>query len=251
MKYICISVLCTILFSSCYTTGFEYYYNTRLENHSPQNDLNYSDSLFNFQFLPVPNGIYFTITNNTNESVSIDWDNSYFTEPSGNTYKALNSDFIGLSNELALKQTNTTIIPPKGKVSRFTTSNKNLSSFSIYTNTNMFYDALNGVSNYSSLSRYDKFVTAGNYWPIYQSYSGESTVSQMDSTICTSFVFGFNIVKDYMKNNNNLGLGLKLNHKNTSKNYDFKFKFVNSMIYYKYVANNIPTYYYKCTLRSE
>jgi hypothetical protein len=246
MKYICISVLCTILFSSCYTTGFEYYYNTRLENHSPQNDLNYSDSLFNFQFLPVPNGIYFTITNNTKESVSIDWDNSYFTEPSGNTYKALNSDFIGLSNELALKQTNTTIIPPKGKVSRFTTSNKNLSSFSIYTDNNLFYSALNRVSTYSSISRYDKFVKAGNYWPIYQPYYGEMTQSQMDSSVCKSQTF--EIVKDYMKNNDNLGLGIKVNYKATSKNYDFKFKFINSMVYYKYETGNVPSYYYKCTL---
>lgn len=244
MKKIAIIIFCA-LFTSCATGEFEYFYTTKIEDKSTDSKLTYSDTLLNFQFLPVPNGIYFEIINNTEDAITIDWDNSYFSEPSGNTYKALNSDFIGLSTELALKQTNTTIIPPKGRVRRFTTSNKNLSSFSLYTNNNMFYSALNGVTNYYSLSRYDKFVNAGNYWPIKQPYNGERTNESIikDSTICKSNYF--DTVSKYMADNNYLGLGLKINYKNTIKSYDFKFNFVDCVVYYKYRDGNDGSYKYK------
>jgi hypothetical protein len=244
MKKIAILIFCA-LFTSCATGEFEFFYNTKIVDNTTDSKLIYSDSLLKFQFLPVPNGIYFEITNNTSEAITIDWDNSYFSEPSGNTYKALNSDFIGLSTELALKQTNTTIIPPKGRVTRFTTSNKNLSSFSLYTNNSMFYNALNGVSTYSSLSKYDKFVNAGNYWPIKQPYNGERSNESIirDTLICGSHYF--DSILNYMNANDYLGLGLKINYKNVIKSYDFKFNFVDCVVYYKYRDGNDGSYKYK------
>ncbi len=91
------------------------------------------DAAFDFDFVVVPTGIYFTVQNNSSAPATIDWQNCFFIDTSGNTYNALNTDILNETNEVAFKSANRTQLPAKGRVSRFTTATVNVQGKSVVT----------------------------------------------------------------------------------------------------------------------
>lgn len=213
----------SLIIISCSTT-FNVAFDTYLSK-SPTKALSYSDEKFDFNFIPVSNGIWFTIKNNTEQTAYLIWDKSYFIDPSGNSYKALNYDVIAITDEVARRENNESPIPAKSTFSRFTTSNTNLQKFSEYNSKTVN----NYFTNYSYTTSFNKdFFNIGNYWITkfdfnetsgYYYSSGDKTLEPEDIYLnkkCED-------IKKFIKQNNNLGLGLFI--KDSEKTYEYRFDF--------------------------
>lgn len=93
-----------ITISSC-SVNYELSYDTYLENSEPKG-LRFQDDSFIFNFIPVSNGIFFSINNLTDTTAFLIWDKSYFIEPDGNSYKAINLDLLKVEDEIVHKELN-------------------------------------------------------------------------------------------------------------------------------------------------
>lgn len=212
----------TFIISGCDTVSFVVY-KTYLKD-STIDSLHYNDSRFSFDFLPVANSIYFKITNLLDTTAFLIWDKSYFIEPDGNSYNALNTDLLQENETVANKEDNKSIIPQHGTLLRFTTSATNYKKFTAYTTqtvNNLYYNF--SISNMSSNS----FYTIGNYWP--------ETIENLNSQP--------HDISNYVINNNNLGLGLtiRVNDETCEYKFDFKIKELRIYSFYSDINNNKET----------
>lgn len=231
-KYSIVSILSILLFISCSTT-YKVSYDTYLKD-SPNKELKYSDDKFEFVFIPVANGIWFTIKNNSDRTAYLVWDKSYFIEPSGNTYKALDIDVINTINEVARKENNESPIPAKSSYSRFTTPNTNLQKFQEYNTvivTNYFTNY-----TYSTTFKSD-FFDAGAYWVTTLkkedagsgvNYYGEGGKIEDGDTFLDKNCIA---IRNDIQQNNKLGLGFYIKRDDQEYEYRFDFKVKQVNIY--------------------
>lgn len=211
----------SLLLSGCSTT-YLISYDTYLIN-SQDKSLSHNDDKFSFSFIPVSNGIYFAIKNNTNQSAYLVWDKSYFIAPSGNSFKALDYDAILVTDEVARKENNESPIPANSSFSRFTTSNTNVSKFQEYNSTT--------VNNYFTHYSYtttinNEFFDIGAYWRT-------TLVFQTKNERSCEYLLGVRCeeIKNDILLNNKLGLGLFIKQKDEVYEYRFDFKVKQVSIY--------------------
>lgn len=237
IKYSIFIVSFALLFISCSTT-YKISYDTYLKD-SPNKELKFSDDKFEFAFIPVANGIYFTIKNNSDRTAYLVWDKSYFIEPSGNTFKALDIDAINTVNEVARKENNESPIPAKSSFARFTTPNTNLQKFQEF-NTVIVNNYFTNYT-YSTTFKSD-FFDVGAYWVTTLKKEDESsgvTYYSEESKIEDDDMFldkNCKEIKNNILQNNKLGLGFYI--KQDDKEYEYRFDFkVNQVNIYK-VSDN-------------
>jgi hypothetical protein len=206
--------LIVLIFISCSTT-YKVSYETYLKE-SPNKELKYSDDKFDFAFIPVANGIWFTIKNNTDKNAYLVWDKTYFIDPTGNSFKALDYDAVLVTEEVARKENNESPIPAKSSFARFTTPNTNLKKFQEFntvTVTNFFTDY-----TYSNTFT-SEFFDAGAYWPATYFKDDENPYSDDEYLDIKCGELKNTIMKD-----NNLGLGLYIKQNDAFYEYRFDFK---------------------------
>jgi hypothetical protein len=167
MKHFIISLVCTISIAVLFgCTSYHYFteYTTHLVNSEPKS-LAYKDTVFNFEFLPVPNGVYFNITNLSDIPAILEWDRCYFIEPTGNPSRALNVDG-GTREDTHMNEgaRNESVIPPHSSFGRFTTSALNVHKF---TKIESYYYLFSKSSGFSS-TYCTTFFNYGRYWPEYK-----------------------------------------------------------------------------------
>jgi hypothetical protein len=231
MKTSIITLLSILFFISCSTT-YKISYDTYIKD-SQKKDLNYSDDKFDFTFIPVSNGIWFSVKNKTSKTAYLVWDKTYFIEPTGNSFKALDVDALNTVEEVARKENNESLIPANSIYARFTTPKNNLSKFAQYD-----YVTINNIftNNIYTSSSYYEFFEAGAYWkttiqnePKNNNYGKDS----WDRPAYEGDLLERNTyeLKDFLINNNNLGLGLYIKYENENYEYRFDFKIKQANIY--------------------
>lgn len=208
-----------VLLSQC--SPFSYFtdYHTYLVNSDPKT-LAYKDSLFAFEFNPVPNGLYYNITNLSNTPATLEWDRCYFIEPSGNPSRALNIDGVREGSRTNESPTNISIIPPNASLGRFTTSALNVRAITEINSFYYFYKSF-GFSS----STLNTFYDYGRYWPAYRGpvFAPADSLHKNDLALPS--------ISSYIRNNNNMGVGFCLRVKDTVVEYKFDFKIDNIAIY--------------------
>jgi ribosomal protein S27E len=207
-------------------------YQTYLDG-SPNESLEYSDSIMKIKFDTKPNGIYFDIENLTKKNLYLIWDKSYFIEPDGGSSKALNTDILETSKEIRDKENYESIIPQKGHFVRFTCSSKNISFFDDYNSLTIYNEVTKSISTYAF---YNKFYQTGEYW-----YLGEEKIpytSDKDIPIFTKQQISK--VQKVISTKNNLSLGFTIKNKENEIEYHFRFPIKTAEIFKK--TSSDPSY---------
>jgi hypothetical protein len=209
-----------IVISSCAQFHYITNYSTHLSNSDPAS-LVYKDTLFGFEFHPVPNGLYFNITNLSNVPATLEWDKCYFIEPTGNPSRALNVDG-GIREDTHLFEgaRNESIIPPHTSFGRFTTSALNVEAIKVSNSYYYFYNSF----GYSSTT-FNTFYDYGRYWPEYKGPVFEPADSLKKNDISLPQI------SSYVSKNNNMGVGFHIRLKDTVVDYKFDFKIDKIAIY--------------------
>jgi hypothetical protein len=214
------------LTASCATT-YEVEYGFTLEQAAPGDPLRYDDEEFEFVFQPTHDGLAFRIRNLTDENATLEWDKSFFVQPDGNTYRALNTDVLEEADSVALKSANSSIIPAGAGLKRFTTATTNavqswsvtVSGASTYSThlrwhegTWNWYTEANdstftGVASLRSTKNWDAFI---RYWPDQLSVTG-STLPALQE------------LADTIKSGPTMSLGLTIAKGTDERTYRFDF----------------------------
>ena len=113
-----LKILTVVFMLSGCSTQYSLLYKT---NVMPNFKADKTDPL-TFSLDPRPNGIHFTVQNNSDQTAKIIWDKSYFIMPDGNSFKALNADLLGEGYTTVIKAQYVSTIPSKSTFSRFTTA---------------------------------------------------------------------------------------------------------------------------------
>lgn len=115
--------------ASCAGPTLDLSYAYRLEQADRESPLSFHDENFAFTFTAIESGVHFKVENLSSTAAHIDWSNSYFSEPDGNTFNALNTDILNESDEVASRtaavSAHRTQLPAGATVLRFTTSTVN------------------------------------------------------------------------------------------------------------------------------
>jgi hypothetical protein len=223
MKRFLTLLVCTaplIVISSCTPLHYVIKYNAHLLNSEPKS-LVYKDTLFDFEFNPVPNGVYFNITNLSNVPAILEWDRCYFIEPTGNSSRALNVDG-GIREDTHMQEgaRNESVIPPHGSFGRYTTSALNVQAIRECNSYYSFYKSYG-----YSFSTFNTFYKYGSYWPDYNGPAFEPTDSLHKKDIALPGI------SSYVRKNNNMGVGFHIRLKDTVVDYKFDFKIDKIAIY--------------------
>jgi hypothetical protein len=210
-----------IVISNCASRHFAVEYSAHLLNSEPKS-LVYKDTFFVFEFNPVPNGLYFNITNLTNVPAILEWDRCYFIDPTGNPSRALNVD-AGIREDTHMYEgaRNESVIPPHNSFGRFTTSALNVQKF---TKSESYYYRFSKSIAYSS-TIFNTFYNYGRYWPDYNGPAFEPTDSLHKKDIALPGI------SSYLRKNNNMGVGFHIRLKDTVIDYKFDFKIDKISIY--------------------
>lgn len=179
MKNLSLAAALLAAITSCATTvELDYAYDISSELRE-EPDGSFTDGRFTFDFIAIPTGVLFSITNKTGEPAYLRWDDCYFVEPNGNTYNALNTDLIketDVNLTQAAKSQFLTQVPSKATVTRFTTATTNAEAGSVVTSVE--------VAN---------MLTTANYtW----SGSGWSWSTPSASALVSSYADSFRMVKE-------------------------------------------------------
>ena len=205
----CSCIFCFIFGCTSYLTG----YDTYLLNSDPPKSRQFKDDKFEFNFLPVVNGVWYQIKNLTEKPAFLSWDRCYFIAPDGNSSKALNTDIIHENTETKEKAKYESVLPPNAIFYRFTTSALNSELFTAV-DFNEFRFANAEVINITT----KKFPSFGNYWPEYkEKYAPNDSLKKYD--------LGLKEIEGYILNNNKMGLGISIKLNDTILDYRFDFKF--------------------------
>jgi hypothetical protein len=188
-----------------------------LLNSEPKS-LVYKDTFFIFEFHPVPNGLYYNITNLSNVPATLEWDKCYFIEPTGNPSRALNIDGISEDSRTHELPTNISIIPPHGSFGRFTTSALNVQEITEYKS--YYYKYIGYISTTGNT-----FYNYGRYWPNYNgpAFERADSLHKNDTALPN--------ISSYVRKNNNMGVGFHIRLKDTVVDYKFDFKIDKISIY--------------------
>ena len=89
------------------------------------------------------------------------WDKSYFIEPTGNSSKALNTDILETNQKILAKENYESVIPQESHFARFTSSAKNLTSFSMYNSLTIYNEVTKTLNTNQA---YSKFYLTAPYW---------------------------------------------------------------------------------------
>jgi hypothetical protein len=204
-------------------------YETYLVKSDPPKSLKFIDEKFEFNFLPVENGIIFQIKNIGEKPAFLEWDRSYFIEPDGNSYKALNTDLLHENVETKEKAKYESVIPPNGIFQRFTTSALNSELFTSVNFTEFNSGNISTVRVVSS-----KITGFGRYWPGYTepSFATGDTLQKNDLAL--------EEIKNYMVNKNKMGLGISVKMNDTISDYKFDFRFRSVKIWKVFIGGEKP-----------
>jgi hypothetical protein len=215
MKHFVIPLVCAasvIIISSCTSSCYIVEYSTHLSNSEPKS-LVYKDTLFVFEFYPVPNGLYFNITNLLNVPATLVWNSCYFIEPTGNPSRAMNIDGLIEDTRMREMANNESVIPPHGSFGRFTTSALNVKAITECNSNFYFYNSIG-----FSTTMLNTFYKYGRYWPDYKGPVFEPADSLHIRDISLPNI------SNYIRNNNNMGVGFCIRTKDTTLDYKFDFK---------------------------
>ena len=247
-KYIWI-LLCITILISCST--FTIVYETYIEGNDNKT-LTFEDDKFKFVFLPVHNGLFFTINNLTDKTAYLIWNKMYFIEPDGNSYNAANIDLLIVEKEFSEKDENISIIPPNGKFSRFTTSTTNIDKFTInYSKflemTAIYSEGENIMSSAVISNEIKKFISIGPFWTINKQVQLPTLVMSEENE--HKLLEEGNKLIEEMKNKNNMGIGFYISIEDNEYEYNFNFNFKKVLIYKTVFededTNKILVYYSK------
>jgi hypothetical protein len=231
--------LLIFVFINCLLSGCVSYitrYDTYLLNSDPPKTLHFSDDKFEFNFIPVPNGVYFKINNLNSKPAFLEWDRCYFIEPNGNSSKSLNTDLIEENTETMEKAKYESILPPQGSFSRFTTSAKNITVFkNVSINVKEIdhyffnFQLIVRLKDISSIVSEKKFFEIGRYWPEYEG-PGNKTMIYLQPPKDSNLIK----ITEYIKYNDNMGLGLGIKLNDTILDYRFDFH-INKVTIFKII----------------
>lgn len=217
-----ISASLLLLIISC-SSYYRTTYYTKLLNPSNSAPLHYQDSILSFEFIPVANGIYFSLRNMSNVPAFLLWDRSYFIEPNGNSSKALNIDLLEENAATRDKAKFESTIPPNAIFARFTSSALNMHEFEsvrVKEVNEYFIDSASGSA------KLHRFYSFGRYWPEYKPDIRDTIISTEKGY--REYVIrdeGLKKIVDYVRANDNMGLGLCIRYKDNIIDYRFDFRF--------------------------
>jgi hypothetical protein len=207
--YFVILSFISFIFISC---GITYYlrYDFYLED-SKDKSLHFEDDKFAFDFTPFYNGIYFTITNKTDNSAILIWDKCFFIQPDGNSYQAINPDVLNEPTETIFKSKYESILPLRSKFRRFTTPSINIDKVTYTYVTQLITDFFGDRFSYNYVIPV-KYNIAGDFFRYKVKESGKSSTTELKK------------ISDYIKSNNNLSIGFEIKHNEKFLDYKFNFK---------------------------
>jgi len=205
------TVLACIFLTGCSTKYFIKYDTTIKCSNST------TDSELNFKFIPLYNGIMFTIINNSNKTVRVLWDKSYFIMPNGNSTKALNPDLLREEQEIVIKSSNESTVPSRSEFSRFTTSTLNATKFA-FSNISSFYTRIESYETSSIRIINDEFVRSDNYWPYKIKVKAGSMIEGEKNQ---SIIKQLENISNFVELNNNLGVGFVIESSGLEVEYRF------------------------------
>ena len=167
-----------------------------------------------FEFQPLPTGIAFAIVNNAAEDVVLDWSRSYFIEPGGNSFKALNTDTVNEEGAVALKSLDVATVPKGAMLRRFTTASVNSERY-WRVDANAFSTWMSDYGDtwtFASLS-----IDEGLYFPQYYPLAVSAEEGQLKGKLDS--------VSTLMKGGPSMGLGLMIRTGTAEKLYRFDLDF--------------------------
>ena len=213
LRIIILIVAGCLIIGGCKVLYHHTYY-TYLEN-SPDESLQFKDSVISVIFSVKPNGISFDIKNLTKNNMYLIWDKSYFIDPKGNSSKALNTDVLETNKKILDKENYESVIPQGSHFARFTSSVKNLSLFDTYNSLTIYNEATKSVNSFSD---YSEFYQTGTYWylGLKRNYSSKGDIANLDKA-------EISLIQKFIPNNNELGMGFTLKYKEKELEYHFKF----------------------------
>jgi hypothetical protein len=206
-----------MVLGGCCTT-FRVVYATEIDG---ADSLRFEDAEFAFSFLPVYNGVVFEIYNKTDTPAYLNWDKTYFVQPDGNSFKAVNADILITADKLADKEAYESVVPPRARFARFTTSAPNVSFLSAtsvaeITNATRSGDTIRVVATGSSTT-WEAF-RAGAFWPIGLTRMNLGLTDEWLSAKGDELAL-------YVRQNDRMGIGFYMIHGETPKEYRFDFRF--------------------------
>jgi hypothetical protein len=184
-KFLLVLVVC--LFGCVSSSKYLTEYDTYLKG-SETKSLQFKDNRFSFDFVPMPNGVLFTIINKTETPATLLWDHCYFIQPDGNSSKALNMDLLGENSETKEKAKYESVLPPNARFSRFTTSVLNTHSYieqrynSVMIN-QLFSGWMKNIIFASGSSDWHKFTDIGKYRPDYTGPGYRDSTNGIDTVM--------------------------------------------------------------------
>lgn len=227
MKQACIVVWALILgfvVVGC-ATNYELRYEAQLRSQAEPGSLVTEQDGLRFEFQPLPTGVAFAIVNNAAEDVVLDWSRSYFIEPGGNSFKALNTDTVNEEGVIALKSLDIATVPRGAMLRRFTTASVNPERYRIV-RSRAFSTWMAGYGQawtFSSLS-IDEGLTFPEYYPLSVSADETQLTRKLDE------------VSKILVSGPSMGLGLMIRTGNSEKLYRFDVDFTKvSAIVTRYV----------------
>jgi len=212
-----------ILFTGC--SSYNIIYQCELDKHTG-NKLHYEDQLFSFDFIPGYNGIYFVIKNKTNQTAFLQWNKTYFAQPDGNTYHALNYDVVEISEKALNRLPNESIIPPDGIIARFTTSLNRMEviDYSTIKSLNNHYGTIHRDRQTATIHsrnteltkiKHESYVVIANYWPY--CIKLEDQISNPENSKLQE-------LSKFLSNNNEIKYGFSIKTAKDIKEYNFVLK---------------------------
>ena len=207
------AILLGFVMAGC-ATNYELRYEAQLRGQTEPGSLVTEQDGLRFEFQPLPTGIAFAIVNSAAEDVVLDWSRSYFIEPGGNSFKALNTDTVNEEGVIALKSLDIATVPRGAMLRRFTTASVNPERYRIVRSRTFstWMGEYGDVWTFSSLS-IDEGLTFPEYYPLSVS-AEESQLKRKLEEISKIMVSG-----------PSMGLGLMIRTGTAEKLYRFDLDF--------------------------
>jgi hypothetical protein len=204
-----IALASTLVLSAC-ATQYQLRYEAQLRNASGEGGLSSQQDGLSFEFLPLPTGVAFAVSNKSAEDVVLDWSRSYFIEPGGNSFKALNSDTLKEDSKVAMKSLDVVTVPSGAMLRRFTTASVNPEGYNIVRSQTLsaWMGTAMGNWTYSSFG-----ISEGYKFPGYFPLEFSAEASQLERKLKE--------VADVMRRGSSMGVGLMIRSGSTEKLYRF------------------------------
>lgn len=227
-----LAVLLVTILSGC--NGPQRYdldYSFELVGATAESPLRFADERFEFQFIPGPSGVAFQISNISSTDAVLVWDDCYFVEPDGNTYKALNTDALEEADAIVSKSRYTATIPAAARLARFTTASVKARQTSIaemsemeryYTSGTTRWSSSDGLAwtattegssawSASTFATVQKGYRTSLYWKTHFMATIHDAPREVES------------IRGKLARNDRIGIGLKIDHAEGSTAYRFDF----------------------------